>query len=57
MPNEIKKFPHTLSINAEQLSNMQRKSISPSSTTAPLYGQFQAFYWSLVAAMTAATVF
>ena len=34
MPNEIKKFPHALSINAEQLSNMQRKSISPSSTTA-----------------------
>ena len=37
MPNEIKKFPHALSINAEQLSNMQRKSISPSSTTALIW--------------------
>ena len=37
MPNEIKKFPHALSTNAEQLSNMQRKSISPSSTTALIW--------------------
>ena len=37
MPNEIKKFPYTLSVDAEQSDNTRRKSISQSSTTALIW--------------------
>ena len=37
MPNEIKKFPYALSVDAEQSDNTRRKSISQSSTTALIW--------------------